>query len=112
MNALNMYPRKCHPSTTPVPIFPAAEDPLRGAAIANAQLKLCLRRLRADAAGSHRTAAITRLLDVSESVDRSLSWLQGAPDEPRMSAAADLELGKLGPMAIEAQVLPAEAVAQ
>jgi hypothetical protein len=66
--------------------------------LANSQLKLCLRRLRADASGSHQVAAITRLLTVGESVERSLSWLTrcGVPDEPYMAAETDHELAELG----------------
>jgi hypothetical protein len=88
---------------------PPGEDPLRGAMIANAQLKLCLRRLRAGAAGSHRTAAITRLLDVGESVDRSLSWLRGSPDDRCRASAVDdelAELGQLAPLAMDAAATP------
>jgi hypothetical protein len=91
---------------------PRLEDPLLGALIANAQLKLHLRRLRADAAGSHRRTAISRLLDVGESVDRSLSWLRGSPDEPCMPFISGPELDDLVPIAMEAQVSRAEAVAQ
>jgi hypothetical protein len=86
---------------------PLLEDPLRGAMIANAQLKLHLRRLRADALGSHRREAITRLLDVGESVDRSLSFLKGAPDEPYRASTADHELADLGQhLAMESQAMP------
>jgi hypothetical protein len=86
---------------------PLLEDPLRGAMIANAQLKLHLRRLRADALGSHRTAAITRLLDVGESVDRSLSFLKGVPDEPCRASTADNGLADLGPqLAMESAATP------
>jgi hypothetical protein len=83
---------------------PPREDPLRGAMIANASLKLSLRRLRGDAAGSRRTAAITRLLDSSEAIGRSLDWLRGK------DGATD-SLEQLG---MELQVTPdaVEAVAQ
>ena len=66
--------------------------------LANSQLKLCLRRLRADSSGSHRIAAITRLLAVGESVGRSLVWLnrRGVPDEPYMASSTDHELAELG----------------
>jgi hypothetical protein len=90
-NTLENAARQPHQSYSP-----QREDPLLGAKTANAQLKLCLRRLRADAAGSHRRTAITRLLDVAESVDRSLSWLNGVPDEPCRASAMDPELAELG----------------
>jgi hypothetical protein len=66
--------------------------------LANSQLKLYLRRLRADSSGSHRTTAISRLLDVNEFIDRSLAWLnlRGVADEPYMASATDHELAELG----------------
>jgi hypothetical protein len=84
--------------------LPRPKDPLRGAVVANAQLRLCLRQLRAGAPGSHRAAAISRLVNTSEAIGRSLDWLRGGP-----GAADDcLEL------AMESQAIPdaVEAVAQ
>jgi hypothetical protein len=43
--------------------------------IANGAMKLHLRRLRSDAASPQRQTAITKLLDASEAITRSLSWL-------------------------------------
>src|SRR5438477_574173 len=92
MNELSCNPK--HATRQPRNRYsPSRDNPLRGAMIANSQLKLCLRRLRADTAGSHRIAAITRLLAVGESVERSLSWLTrcGARDESRTASATDHE---------------------
>lgn len=112
MNALTCNPEEAARQPRQPRYFPRREDPLRGAVIANAQLKLCLRRLRADALGSHRTAAITRLLDVAQSVDRSLSWLHAASDQSCRPLASRPELDDLGSIAMETQVSCAEAVAQ
>jgi hypothetical protein len=89
VNALGCKPENVRRQLRP-------HDELRGALVANAQLKLHLRLLRANTAGSHRRAAITRLLAVGEAVDRSLSWLPGSPDEPCRASAADGELAELG----------------
>jgi hypothetical protein len=87
---------------------PSRDNPLQGAVLANSQLKLYLRRLRADSSGSHRTSAISRLLDVNEFVDKSLAWLKRcAPDEPHMAPATDHELAELGQhLAMESEATP------
>jgi hypothetical protein len=88
--------------------FPLLEDPLRGAMIANASMKLHLRRLRGDLTGAVKTATVTRLLDVSDSVFRALQWLQGGP------GATDDDLEELEQLAMVSRAVPgaAEAVAQ
>lgn len=59
------------------------EDPLHGAMIAAASMKLHLRRLRRDLVGSHRLATVDRLLDANAAVARSLEWLNGKAEATR-----------------------------
>jgi hypothetical protein len=54
---------------------PPKKDSLRGAMIANGAMKLHLRRLRSEAESPQRKCAVTKLLDASEAITRSLSWL-------------------------------------
>jgi hypothetical protein len=56
---------------------PPREDPLKAAQIHNFALRLDLRRARRDLVGSHKQAAVNRLLDVNAAVARSLEWLTG-----------------------------------
>jgi hypothetical protein len=56
---------------------PPREDPLKAARIHNFSLRLDLRRARRDLVGSHKIAAVNRLLDVNAAVARSLEWLTG-----------------------------------
>ena len=79
---------------------PQREDPLRGAMIANASLKLHLRRLRADLTGPHKVGAVNRLLDVNAAVARSLEWLTG-----KAGATHDEFVG-LEQLAMESQAMP------
>jgi hypothetical protein len=78
---------------------PRLEDPLRGAMIATASQKLHLRRLRSVLTGPLKTATVTRLLDVNDSVFRALQWLQGRP------GSADAALEKLKQLATEPEAI-------
>jgi hypothetical protein len=53
------------------------EGPLKSAQLHNFALRLDLRRARGELVGSHKTAAVNRLLDVNAAVSRSLAWLRG-----------------------------------
>ena len=74
---------------------PPREDPLKAAQIHNFSLRLDLRRARRDLVGSHKIAAVNRLLDVNAAVARSLEWLNG-----KAGAAGEEFLG-LEQLAIE-----------
>jgi hypothetical protein len=91
-------PRYCPPGT----------DPLRDAVVANASLKLHLRRFRRDLVGPRQLATTNRLLDASDAIGRALSWL-GATGAPCATSVADdelAELGQLDPLAMDAAAKP------
>jgi hypothetical protein len=53
---------------------------LRAAFIHSSQLKLLIRRARSEETGFHRTKCLSRLLEVSEYLEKSLEWLDGGPE--------------------------------
>jgi hypothetical protein len=53
---------------------------LRAAFIHSSQLKLLLRRARAEEAGFHRNQCLARLLQVAEYLEKSVEWLGGGPE--------------------------------
>jgi cob(I)alamin adenosyltransferase len=67
----------CNPTRLP------REDPLKAAQLHNFALRLDLRRARRDLVGSHKIAAVDRLLDVNAAVARSLEWLNGKAEAVR-----------------------------
>jgi hypothetical protein len=72
---------------------PPQADPLKEAAVANASLKLHLRRLRRDLASSQEMTIIQDILDASAAIARWLECLRGRPGasdhtEPLSIAAA------------------------
>jgi len=77
MNASDSSTSNRNPQTYP---SPAREDPLREAVIANASLKLHLRRLRCNLVGAQKIGVINRLLDVNAAVALALEWLSGKAD--------------------------------
>ena len=52
---------------------------LRAAFIHSCQLKLLLRRAQLEQTGFHRTKCLSRLLEVSEYLEKSLEWLNDEP---------------------------------
>ena len=89
--------KTCNPTR---PRYCPPRDPLREAILATASQKLHLRRLRGDLTGALKTATVTRLLDVSDSVFRALQWLQGEP------SATNDSLEELEQLAMESQATP------
>jgi hypothetical protein len=79
---------------------PSRQDPLKAAQTHNFALRLDLRRARRDLVGSHKQAAVNRLLHVNAAVSRSLAWLRGGPD------AIDDGLEEFGQLAIESRAMP------
>jgi hypothetical protein len=88
------------PNVPQRPRYCPPRDPLREAMLATASQKLHLRRLRGDLTGALKTATVTRLLDVSDSVFRALQWLQGEP------GATNDSLEELGQLAMEPGAVP------
>ena len=76
------------------------EDPLKAAKLHNFALRLDLRRARRDLVGSHKIAAVNRLLDVNAAVARSLEWLTGK------AGATNEEFVGLEQLAMESQAMP------
>jgi hypothetical protein len=76
------------------------EDPLKAAHLHNFALRIDLRRARRELVGSHKMAAVNRLLDVNAAVSRSLAWLRGGPD------ATDDGVEEFGQLAIESGAMP------
>lgn len=83
----------CNPTRSP------REDLLKAAQLHNFALRLDLRRVRRELVGSHKTAAINRLLDVNAAVSRSLAWLRGGLDPMD-------DLVEFGQLAIESGSMP------
>ena len=79
---------------------PPREDPLKAAQLHNFALRLDLRRARRDLVGSHKIAAVNRLLDVNAAVARSLEWLTGK------AGATHEEVAGLEQLAMESQAMP------
>ena|SRR5882672_12282001 len=75
------------------------EDPLKAAQLHNLALRVDLRKARRELVGSHKIAAINRLLDVNAAVSRSLAWLRGGPE------ATDDGLEECGQLAIESRAM-------
>jgi len=79
---------------------PPREDPLKAAQLHNFALRLDLRRARRDIVGSHRMAAVNRLLDTTDAFGRALEWLRGG------SNATHGDFAELEQLAMESQAVP------
>jgi hypothetical protein len=60
---------------------------LRAAFIHSSQLKLLLRRAQLEQTGFHRSRCLSRLLEVSEYLEKSLEWLGSGPETTEVALA-------------------------